>query len=568
MSTTYRLFLIIIVLVILLAVIGFVFYKFDYAEKFRDAYFKMTEKIQTVGSVTVNRDVDKIKITEIDEPFWDTKTISQVIGKAYKIDQLKSDGRPVHVEFAYNPKDVPMSVLPADLRLFKWHEENGKKYWAMIPSKVDEAKQVITADLASFSILAIRAPVRAYLTSTEISEIERKLKDIQENPPRFTCGMLITMQEELVTDEFDYQRAGDEDIVERHGCRENGSVEPRDAFFQFSRQQDGKSFIYVANALVVWQIDPQESITVEGFVVDESGRAVEGAAVIAQKTNYDSWEKKVTTNKSGHYNMKIHSGEYTIRAIPKDSKCAGASISGQFCYRGDLSEEPFTQSYWRKDLTVKKCGKYELTITSKIVVTTPVPGLAPSIDINEVHGSVVVLAPQDQISGGTGDIIIDKMISGVARGAECKQINPFQYTFKILEVNNSTPSQDKKGIRLSLDFNDEQNWPTAESHINFMMVDSISPAAIAEAKIGNTYECDYVWNNTNGAYITTNEWLDDFLEMHSDEGGRSGIIEINDWEVINDNGIFARKVYKQEKNLYGSPASAVEETIFELKTVN
>lgn len=580
MLTAHWRFLIIVVLVILLALLGFVFYKFNLEEKLGDVYFKITEKSQTVGSVTVSRDVNKIKITEIEKPFWDTKTISPVVGKAYKIDQLKTDGRPVHVEFAYNPKDVPISVLPADLRLFKWHDENGKKYWAMIPSKVDEVRKVVTADVTSFSVLAIKAPVRAYLTSAEISSINQKLADMMETPPRFACGVSIIMQEELVTDEFDYQRTDDEDIMEYHGCRENGSVEPRNAFFYFSRQKEGKSFTYVADALVVWQIDPEESITVEGFVVDESGKAVEGAAVIAKKTEYDNWEQKTTTDKSGHYKMKIHSGEYNIRAIPKDSKCAGASISGQLCYKGDLSEEPFTQNYWRKDLTVKKCSKYELTITSKII-TTALTALGPVTDTNEVRGSAVITTGAGAVTDGNGSITIDKFTYGGAQGVECKQIKPVLYKFKI--KGDSLATVLGKELFLVLDFSENDEDVPEEAYETNLLYDPTNTSDEAnarkhaeEAKKYNNYECDYVssWAGHLGIAIISDRWLGDFIDIHSDEGlngsaiRSASIFEIKDWDIINDKGVWARKTYQRKKDLYGGHVSAEEDTIFELKEVN
>lgn len=363
MRTIYKVVSIVIVLAILL-LSGFLFYKLYWKEQF-------VEKSQTVGEVTVNRDSDKIKITKINDPFWDTKTISSVIGKAYKIDQLENDKQPVHVEFAYDPKEIPTKISETDLRLFKWHDENEKKYWTMIDSQVDVERHIVSADLNSFSILAIKAPVTSYLSSSEIDEINKKLEEMEKNPPPFTCGLIMIMEEELITDEIQYSRTGDENIIEMHDCRNNGSVKSVNASFHINKEdQNGKPVTYITDALVEWQIDPAESITIEGSVKDQNGKPAENANVIAQKTKYDSWEKKITTDKNGHYSLKVHSGEYSLQAISKDSSCSEVTLKDEYCYKGNLRDDPVTQDYWQKDLELE-CSDFEIQAAGPVELYSP-----------------------------------------------------------------------------------------------------------------------------------------------------------------------------------------------------
>ena len=576
-----RKLIIIITILLVLALFGFLFFKFNGRAKITDFYFKITTKSQTVGEVTVNRDLNSIKITKINDPFWDNKTISPIIGDAYKIDRLKNDGRPVHVEFAYDPNDIPANISPADLHLFKWHDENGKKYWSQIKSQVDKKKHIVFADLNSFSVLAIKAPLTSYLSSAEINEIKDRLKSMQENPPSFACGFLAVMEEELVTDEFDWQRTGDDNIIEIHDCWANGKVEPRAATFYFSRIKDGKSFTYVADALLAWQIDPSESITLDGWVVNQDGEPVEKAQVIAQKTKYGSWQQKTTTDKNGYYKLKIHSGEYTFKVISRDAKCSIVSANNQFCYQGNIWEEPITRSQWQKNFTMSRCGNYELTITSKIIKTTPIPGLAPSVNTSEVHGSATITAAKDNSGvSGDGSITIDKFTNGIAQGVECKQTKPVLYKFKVSSDSLSTRAD--KELSLTLDFS-ENDWDVPEEAYTVNLIyDPTDPADAQNAKKGaedakkyNNYECDYTssWAGHLGIFITSDEWLGDFVDIHSDEGlngtaiRSATIFAIKDWEIVNRDGVWARKSYQREKDLYGNKQSAVEETTLELRQI-
>lgn len=560
--------LIIIALAILLALFGFLFYKLGWKGKLMDAYYEMTSKSQTVGAVTANRDAEKIKITEITDTFWNTETISPVIGQPYKIERLKDDGRPVHVEFAYDPKAVPAKISPAELRLFKWHDEDGKKYWSPVQSQVDTDRQVVSADLNSFSVLAIKAPVWLVLTEEERNDISKTLTEMEKNPPPFTCGVTKIMEEELITDEIHYSRSGDENI-EKHGCHNNNKVKSIPFNYSVNREEDGKTKAYYAQALLEWQIDPDESIILDGWVVDQNGEAVEKAQVIAQKTNYDPWEKQTTTDKNGYYKLKLHSGEYTIKVTGKDAKCPIVSTSNQFCYQGDIWETPFTQSHWQKNFTLKKCGKYELSITSKI--TEPIYN-------SEVHGSVRLNEASDS-AASSGVITIDKMTTSSGKGGNCKPTRPIQYNFKAINGNLT----DAKNLSLSLDFseNNEEPLPEEAFCMSTILIPGGDPSSeaelqkkLAQARQYCEFECNYIsdYGGYPGIEITEDTWLYDFLAMHLDEGtnGTSEslptILEIKDWEIVGQGGVWARKSYQREKQTFNS--TYTEDTVLELKVLD
>lgn len=322
---------------------------------------------QTVGGVTVNRPAGSVEVKEVEEPAWNQTTLSPIIGKAYRINRIKADADPIRVEFAYDPAKFPGGISESDLRLFKWHEEGGSKYWAPVKSEVDTKRHVVAADLTSFSILAIRAPVAAYLTPGEIQSITAKLKEMQDSAPRYTCGVLISVDEELVAPDLNYSRGE----VEAHDCRNTESVKNDDAVFYFNREQDGKSFVYALHALVEWHMDPSKSIVLEGTVKDKSGRPVKDAEIFATKIKYDRLDERTTTDQSGSYNIGLHAGRYSVRVEKKKPKCVSDKWEGDLCLWGLLAGPAIRQDKWNKDFAVD-CPEYVIdenqTITSEMKI--------------------------------------------------------------------------------------------------------------------------------------------------------------------------------------------------------
>lgn len=320
-------------------------------------FFFSSNGSQTVGTVTVDRSAGEVEIKEVTEPRWNTASISPVIGKAYKIEKLKKDADPVRVEFSYNISELPTGIPETSLKLFKWNEENALKYWAPIKSRVDVARHVVVADITSFSILAIKAPVSAYLASGEIDSITDTLKKMENNVPPYTCGVSISIDEELNAPDLSYSREGDADRVEVHDCRNSESVKIEDASFNINRVQDGKEFVYVLHVLVEWQTDPGKSITLEGTVRNQRGRAVEGANISATKVKYDRLEGRTATDKNGHFNLKLHAGTYSVDVSSEKPKCRADKWRGDLCLWGLLADPPVRRDIWNKDFTME-CPEY------------------------------------------------------------------------------------------------------------------------------------------------------------------------------------------------------------------
>lgn len=320
---------------------------------------------QTVGDVTVNRSASSVEVKEVADPTWNQTTLSPVIGKAYRIDRIKSNDEPVRVEFAYDPAKLPKGISESDIRLFKWHDEGEPKYWVPVKSEVDVKRRVVVADLTSFSILAIRAPVAAYLTPGEIQSITAKLEKMQENAPPYTCGVLISVDEELVAPDLNYSRGE----AEAHDCRNTESVKTDDAIFHFNREQDGKSFTYAIHALVEWHTDPDKSIILEGTVKDKKRRPVKGAEIFATKIKYDRLEERTITDQSGSYNMGLHAGSYSVKVNTEKPKCVSDKWAGDLCLWGLLNGPAIRKDRWNKDFVVD-CPEYVIdenqTITNEI----------------------------------------------------------------------------------------------------------------------------------------------------------------------------------------------------------
>ena len=137
---------------------------------------RLTQKSQTVGSVTANRDASALKITEVAAGTW--KHPETVIGKAYKIEKIKDSKKPVHVEFAYNSADIDPKIPETALRLYKWHGEAKNPYWAPVKSAVDTTRHVVTANLTSFSILAVHAPLMYYWPKSDVDSLNAYLASL------------------------------------------------------------------------------------------------------------------------------------------------------------------------------------------------------------------------------------------------------------------------------------------------------------------------------------------------------------------------------------------------------
>lgn len=298
---------------------------------------------RTVENVTVSGAVGSVDIKEVPDPTWNRATLSPVIGEAYRIDRIKRDYRPVRVEFAYDPAKIPKGISESDLKLFKWHDDGEPKYWAPVKSTVDTKRHVVVADLTSFSILAIRAPVAAYLTPDEIRSMTARLEEMQANVPRYTCGVLITVDEELVASDLNYSRGE----VEAHDCRNTESVKIEDAIFHFNREQNGEPVVYAMHALVEWHTDPDKSIVLAGTVKDKGGRPVKEAEISATKIKYDRLEERTTTDQNGSYNMGLHAGSYSVHVNTEKPKCVSDKWEGDLCLWGLLDGPQIRQDRWK-----------------------------------------------------------------------------------------------------------------------------------------------------------------------------------------------------------------------------
>lgn len=364
-----------IILIIAINVIGSFFSPFVSWRMIFESLSRRMEPKQTVGEVTVNRDAKGVSIAELITPLWSTKAISPVIGKAYKITKLTNDDKPVHVEFAYNSADIPKGISENFLHLYKWHEE--RKAWAPVTSSVDTSRKVVQADLTSFSILAVKAPVTAYIGQKAVDWLNTLMDKMQKDPPQNTCGVVLMIDEELVTfngkdKRFDYSRPIP-DQIEVHDCVSNGKTHDVGVVQETASYEEGGSqggYHYVISPKVVWQIDPDEDAVVKGVIKDQDGNPMPGVTLNADKITYTPGKKSTKTDSKGQYELDLHSGEYTITT---NSECNGEKITDKFFAWGTLPEDPHKVGPWTKDLTLK-CPDFTIDDSQTILSNTPVEG--------------------------------------------------------------------------------------------------------------------------------------------------------------------------------------------------
>jgi len=353
-----------------------------------DKLTSLTEKSQTVGSVTANRSADALKITAVADGTW--KHPETVIGQAYQIERINDDKKPVRVEFAYDPTKLDPKIPESALRLYKWHGEAKSPYWAPIKSTVDTTRHVVTAELTSFSVLAVHAPLMYYWPESDVTALNAYLAGLIKKIPTYSCGISIVVNEELLewVDGViveNYQRPGDEQTEFKDCRRREGSVIPAISNWgTYSREmkwgpKQSRNTQYTIGVSIIWQTDDQKSAKVDGIVRDQKGKPLDGITVIAKKIAYWPTQEKAVTKEDGSYHLELHSGEYKITADPavggngKHKNCIAGGYNEKLFAFGEFNKDPdgYVHGPWQKDITLQ-CSDYYIdeTVTLPIDATT------------------------------------------------------------------------------------------------------------------------------------------------------------------------------------------------------
>ncbi|OGH83968.1 MAG: hypothetical protein A2261_03470 [Candidatus Magasanikbacteria bacterium RIFOXYA2_FULL_44_8] len=353
-----------------------------------DKLTNLFEKTQTVGSVTANRSAGALKITEITSSTW--KYPQTVIGQAYQIERTNNDSKPVRVEFAYDPDKLDPKIPETVLRLYKWHGEAKNPYWAPIKSSVDTTRHVVTAELTSFSVLAVHAPLMYYWPESDVTALNTYLASLIKKIPEYSCGINIVVGEELiewVDGEIveHYLRPDGEDVETRDCRRREGSVIPTISNWQSHEREmkwgpkQSRNTQYTIDVSIIWQTDDQKSAEVDGIVRDQKGKPLEGITVTAKKIVYWPTQEKAVTKEDGSYHLDLHSGEYKVTADPtvggngKHKNCIAGGYTEKLFAFGEFNKDPegYVHVPWQKDITLQ-CSDYYIdeTVTLPIDATT------------------------------------------------------------------------------------------------------------------------------------------------------------------------------------------------------
>lgn len=382
-----------------------------------DKLERLTEKTQTIGTVTANRDASALSITEITSPTWTHP--ETVIGKAYKVDRLKDDGQPIHVEFTYNPADIDPKVPEDSLRLYKWHSEAEKPFWALVNSQVDTQRHVVTADLTSFSILAVHAPLMYYWPEADVANLNAYLASLIKDIPEFSCGIFITVEEELL--EWNngeiveqYNRPWDEQMEANDCRRRSDSVIPTISSWQSHEKEmkwgakQSNNTQYTIGITIVWQTDDQKSAEVNGIVRDQNGKPLDGVTITATKIKYSPEKEMTVTGSDGSYQLKLHSGQYqvTVDSNNKHNNCAASTYAEKFFEFGELldAKDGYRHGSWQKDVTLQ-CADYSIDETVQLPVDATVIGVRlQGTETHRVTGKLIRPTPGGYGWEGTWEV--------------------------------------------------------------------------------------------------------------------------------------------------------------------
>lgn len=387
---------ILIVLGVLILLLVFLFQikhlvPFNILTDFYDKLVRLTEKTQVVGMVTANRSASALLITEITSSTW--KYPQTVIGKAYKIERTKDDGKSVRVEFAYNPAELDQKIPESALRLYKWHDEAIKPYWALIKSEVDTVRHIVTANLTSFSILAVHAPLMYYWPESDVVSLNAYLASLTKKIPNYSCGISIVVEEEFLEWKDGeivehYQRPGEEQTEFKDCRRGPDSVIPAISNWgTYEREmkwgpKQSKVTQYTIDVSIIWQTDDKKSAKVEGVVRDQDGKPLEGVSVVAKKIMYSSAKETAITDKDGLYKFDLHSGQYEVIADPtsggsgKHKNCIAGGYTEKFYEFGEFSKDPegYRHGLWQKDVLLQ-CSDYYIEETLQLPIDATTYGV-------------------------------------------------------------------------------------------------------------------------------------------------------------------------------------------------
>jgi hypothetical protein len=381
---------------------------------------------QTVGQVTVAGRASKIKVEAIASSTWKTDSLSPVIGGAYEITRLNDSEKPVHVEFAYDPTELRSPELESKLALWKWIDTGEQKFWSPVGSVVDKENHVVSADLTSFSILAVRAPLAAYVSPADVAAINRNLQTLLKEQPNYACGIVIMVDEELNIFENgewvpaeSYVRPDGEDY-EEHDCIGDPNISAvrrgtitRDFEHRVKDYYQGGS--YVISGGVRWQVDPEKSAIIKGEVKDQKGRPLSGVKIYAEKIKYEVLVEDTVTDDSGKFELPLHSGEYQLTINPsggdsnKNKNCETKNIQEKFFEFGEAPKDllkkmaaensgsVYHHGPWDKSIKLQ-CAEYYINETLVLPVDSNVSGLR----VQGTETQVVVGKLIKPASGGYG----------------------------------------------------------------------------------------------------------------------------------------------------------------------
>lgn len=347
---------------------------------------------QTVEQVTVNRRLSRVTIEPLASVPGKPNALSPVIGQTYKITRLKDDYQPVHVEFAYNPTDVPAGIAEENLKLFKWHDSGEQAFWELIPSTADPMRHVVSADLTTFSILAVRAPLAYYWSTAAVAELNKDLQNLEKNEPANTCGVFIVVEEELMEwngqDIMESYLRPEAEQIEYRDCAANPSspVPVRTFSFVSEREINGRRIQYAINADVTWQADAEASAKLRGTVKDQNGQALDEVVIQAVKEKYSPAKKSVTTDENGEFTLELHSGIYQITVDPaagsgKHKNCSPTGKKLKLHAFGDLADELKNngtlqkQGPWQETFSLT-CSEYYIDETLQLPIESNIYGVS------------------------------------------------------------------------------------------------------------------------------------------------------------------------------------------------
>jgi hypothetical protein len=221
-----------------------------------------------------------------------------------------------------------------------------------------------------FLVLVLPAqPVRADDCSAKVDPVIREMvNEVNAEGAEFeaaACGMDLSIEAEIgkiFADGTKESTNCPSNLSRSWGCNYNPSSFGNQSIVNKLKplsETEGTASITIAVRVTgLWNRDPEEATKLSGTIKDQRNKPLKGVKVTAKEVRRDI-TKNTETDDSGHYELKLPSGQYRVSG-QKDN-CSGPPKIKKVCGWGPAGTGPVRKAEFEQDMQLT-CNLYSLSV--------------------------------------------------------------------------------------------------------------------------------------------------------------------------------------------------------------